>query len=73
LAQAKFKAFYETCFKNADEPDIEALLIFALGLKHQKVKKLAKVPWQLADNPHKEALINRSVTKRLLSQASLNS
>ena len=59
--------------KNADEPDIETLFISALGSKHQNVKKLAKVPWQLADNPHKEALINRSVAKRPLSQASLNS
>jgi hypothetical protein len=40
-----------------------------LGLKDQKVKKLAKVPRQMADNPHREALINRN----LLSTASLNS
>ena len=52
---------------------MKALFINALGLKHQKVKKLAKVPSQLAENPHREALINRSVIISLLSQASLNS
>lgn len=48
---------------------MKALLLNSLGLKDQKVKKLAKVPRQMADNPHREALINRN----LLSIASLNS
>ncbi len=39
------------------------------NVNHQKVKKLAKVPRQMADNPHREALINRN----LLSAASLDS
>lgn len=38
-------------------------------VNHQKVKKLAKVPRQTADNPHREALISTN----LLSTASLNS
>jgi hypothetical protein len=33
--------------------------IKTLNLIHQKVKKLAKVPRQTADNPHREALIKR--------------
>jgi hypothetical protein len=36
---------------------------------HQKAKKVAKVRELAADNPHREALINR----HLLSTASLNS
>lgn len=48
---------------------MNALFVNSLGLKDQKVKKLAKVPRQMADNPHREALINRN----LLSMASLNS
>jgi hypothetical protein len=38
-------------------------------LNHPKAKKVAKVPGLVADNPHREALINRN----LLSTASLNS
>jgi hypothetical protein len=48
---------------------MKVLFVNSLGLKDQKVKKLAKVPRQMADNPHREALINRN----LLSAASLNS
>jgi len=44
-------------------------IITTTDLNHQKVKKLAKVPKQIADNPHRESLISR----KLLSAASLNS
>jgi len=38
-------------------------------VNHQKAKKVAKVPGLAADNPHREALLNRN----LLAPASLNS
>jgi hypothetical protein len=47
--------------------------IKTLDLNHQKVKKLAKVPKQAADNPHREALIQRYLIEVSLSSASLNS
>jgi hypothetical protein len=65
LKLARFKAFCKTGIKR----DMKVLFVNSLGLKDQKVKKLAKVPRQMADNPHREALINRN----LLSAASLNS
>lgn len=60
LVQEKFK---QLCKK------IPRLSMKTPSLNHQKNEKIAKVPRQLADNPHREALINRN----LLSIASLNS
>lgn len=43
-------------------------------LNHQKTKKVAKVRGLAAENPHREALINRNLLNRiLLAPASLNS